>query len=199
MIAYIEGRYLEQTENSAIVLTSGGVGYEIFLTSHALANLPNKGEVVMFFTVHVVREDAAELFGFSNWDERATFLILTSISGVGARKALAILSTFNPNELREIVVDNNALALSQVSGIGKKGAQQIFLELQYKLQGNAKVGVTLSNTEGNKILNESIDALVNLGYTAEEARPVVKEVLNTNPDYDITATIRASLKQMAKK
>ncbi len=198
MIAYIEGRYLEQTENSVIVLTEGGVGYEIFAPSHALARLPQRGEIVVFFTVHVVREDASELFGFPTWDERQTFLILTSINRVGARTALSILSTFSPNELRQIVLDNNTLALTQVSGIGKKGAQQIFLDLQYKLQGSASVGIDINSSESNKVLTDSIAALVNLGYQEEEIRPVVKEVLNNQPDLDVTEAIRASLKQFAQ-
>ncbi len=198
MIAYVEGRFVEQTDNSAIVLTAGGVGYEIFLTSHALANLPSKGEVVSYFTVHVVREDAAELFGFTSFDERYTFLILTSISGVGARKALAILSTFSPDELRQNILDNNTMALAQVSGIGKKGAQQIFLDLQYKLQGSIGKGIQTANSEGNKVLNETVAALLNLGYLEEEVRPIVREILSDNADYDVTAALRASLKQIAQ-
>ncbi len=198
MIAYIEGRFLEQTENSVIVLTEGGVGYEIFAPSHALARLPQKGEIVVFFTVHVVREDAAELFGFPTWDERQTFLVLTSINRVGARTALSILSTFNPDELRQIVADNNSLALTQVSGIGKKSAQQIFLDLQYKLQGSASAGLDLPASESNKVLIDTIAALVNLGYQEEEIRPIVKEVLNENADFDVTEAIRASLKKLAQ-
>ncbi len=198
MIAYIEGRYLEQTETSVIVLTEGGVGYEIFAPSHALAQLPARGEVVIFYTVHVVREDAAELFGFPTWDERQTFLILTSINRVGARTAISILSTFSPNELRQMVLDNNSLALTQVSGIGKKSAQQIYLDLQYKLQGSASAGLDLPTTEANQVLTDTIAALVNLGYQEEEVRPVIKEILNANPDYDVTASIRACLKQLAQ-
>ncbi len=198
MIAYIEGRFLEQTDNSAIVLTEGGIGYEIYLTNHALANLPNKGDVVSYFTVHVVREDAAELFGFTSFDERYTFLILTSISGVGARKALAILSTFSPDELRQNILDNNTMALAQVSGIGKKGAQQIFLDLQYKLQGSIGKGIEIASGLENKVLGETVAALINLGYSEEEIRPIAKEVLAENADFDVTAALRASLKQIAQ-
>ncbi len=198
MIAYIEGRYLEHTENSVIVLTEGGIGYEVFAPSHALAHLPARGEVVTFYTVHVVREDAAELFGFPTWDERRTFLVLTSINRVGARTGLAILSTFSPDELRQMVADNNSLALTQVSGIGKKTAQQIFLDLQYKLQGSASAGIDLPASESNKVLMDVLAALVNLGYQEEEVRPSVKEILNANPDFDVTAAIRACLKQLAQ-
>ncbi len=198
MIAYVEGRYLEHTETSVIVLTEGGIGYELFLPNHALARLPAKGEVVTFYSVHVVREDAAELFGFTTWDERQTFLVLTSINRVGARTAIAILSTFSPDELRQIVLDNNSLALTQVSGIGKKTAQQIFLDLQYKLQGSASSSIELPSSESNKVLTDTIAALINLGYAEEDVRPVIKEVLNANPDFDVTAAIRATLKSLAQ-
>ncbi len=197
MIAYIEGRYLEHTENSVIVLTQGGVGYEVFAPTHALASLKTKGDTVCLYTVHVVREDTAELFGFPTWDERQTFLILTSINRVGARTALAILSTFSPNELREMVVDSDSMALTRVSGIGKKGAQQIFLDLQYKLKGSSSE-IALPTAEASKVLNETTAGLVNLGYAEDEVRPILKEILKENPDYDVTAAIRAGLKQLAK-
>lgn len=197
MIAYVEGRHLEQTESSVIVLTASGVAYEIFLPNHALAQLPARGDNVNFYTVHVVREDATELFGFPSWDERQTFLILTSINRVGARTALAILSTFTPSDLRQIVLDSNSMALMQVSGIGKKTAQQIFLDLQYKIQ-RTSTGIELSPSQANSVLVETLAGLVNLGYAEEEVRPVLREILNTNPDYDVTAAIRAVLKQLAQ-
>ncbi len=198
MIAYIEGRFLDHTESSAIVVTDSGVGYEIFLPSHTLSTLPQKGDFVSFYIFHVVREDATELFGFKTWDERATCVILTSINGVGARKALAILSTFSPDDLRQIIADNNTLALAQVSGIGKKGAQQIFLDLEYKLKGSASsTGISLQGEE-SKILAETITALQNLGYSEEEVRPLAKDILNKNSDYDVSAAIRATLKLLAQ-
>ena len=87
MIAYVEGRVGEVTENACIVITAGGVGYEVFLAGHSLAQLPAQGESVFFSTCTVVREDALELFGFDTWDERQTFLVLTSITRIGARTA----------------------------------------------------------------------------------------------------------------
>ena len=142
MLSYVEGRVLERTENSCVLVTAGGVGYEIFLPEHTLAQLPAQGESCAFYTSFIVREDAQELFGFSSWDERLTFNLLTGINRVGARTALAILSTFRPDDLRRIVADDDASALTHVSGIGKKTAQQIFLELKYKLKGDAPVSLS---------------------------------------------------------
>ena len=84
----------------------------------------------------VVREDAQELFGFSSWDERQTFLTLIGINRVGARTALAILSMFRPDDLRRIVAEDDVASLTRVPGIGKKTGQQIFLELKYKLKSD---------------------------------------------------------------
>ena len=103
MLAYVEGRVLEVGENGCVLLTAGGVGYEVFLPTHALAHLPEKGAQAAFFTCFVVREDAQELFGFPTWDDRQTFLVLIGITRVGARTALAILSQFRPDDLRRIV------------------------------------------------------------------------------------------------
>ena len=131
MLAYIEGRLLERAETSCVLVTAGGVGYEIFLPEHALASLPAQGGMASFFTSFIVREDAQELFGFPTWDERQTFVLLRGINRVGARTALAILSQYRPDDLRRIVAEDDANALTRVPGIGKKTAQQIFLELKY--------------------------------------------------------------------
>ena len=125
MIAYIEGRLAEVCANACVVVTEGGVGYEVFVPQQTLLALPARGSLVRFYTCHIVREDAQELYGFETWDERQTFLVLISISKVGARTALGILSAFRPADLRRLVVEDDVLALTQVSGIGKKSAQHI--------------------------------------------------------------------------
>ena len=96
MIAYIEGRLAEVWGNACLVVTEGGVGYEVALPAHTLAALPGKGGSVALYTSLAVREDALELFGFASFEERQTFEVLVSISKVGARTALAILSIFGP-------------------------------------------------------------------------------------------------------
>ncbi|MDE5879892.1 MAG: Holliday junction branch migration protein RuvA, partial [Desulfovibrio sp.] len=110
MIAYLEGRLGEVWGNACVVLTAAGVGYEVALTAHALAALPEPGSEVAFHTFLCVREDALELFGFATFEERQTFETLLSISKVGARTALAILSTFRPAALRRLVLEEDVLA-----------------------------------------------------------------------------------------
>jgi Holliday junction DNA helicase RuvA len=197
MIAYVEGRIAELTENACIVVTPGGVGYEVFLTSHALSRLPSRGEAVHFFTATVVREDALELYGFELWDERETFFVLTSISRVGARTAMAILSVFRPDDLRRLVAEDDVLSLTRVSGIGKKTGQQIFLELKYKLKGEAGV-LPSAVARAGSVLADAVAGLVNLGYDEEEALQTVKTVLEKEGDLDVSGALRAALKALAR-
>ena len=134
MIAYLEGLLAETWGTSCIVVTRGGVGYEVDLPAHTLASLPGRGESVALYTSLVVREDAQQLFGFATFEERQVFEVLLTISKVGARTALAILSLYRPDDLRRIVLEEDVDALTRVSGIGKKTAQHVFLELKYKLK-----------------------------------------------------------------
>ena len=198
MLAYLEGRVLERTENSCVLVTAGGIGYEIFLPEHALAQLPAQGGTASFYTSFIVREDAQELFGFPSWDERQTFNLLTGINRVGARTALAILSRFRPDDLRRIVADDDAAALTQVSGIGKKTAQQIFLELKYKLKGEAAVSLAAAVAGRPSVYRDALTGLANLGYDEDTAGQVLKKVLENEPELDVGEALRAALKALAR-
>ena len=200
MIACLEGRIVEVTLQSCVLLTAGGAGYEIGLPVHTLAALPGKGESVFLYTCLVVREDALELFGFATWDERQTFLTLTDINRVGARTALAILSVYRPDDLRRLVLEEDVLALTRVHGIGKKTAQQIFLELKYKLKAGSAPGVPgVDKARPGGVLRDSLTGLVNLGYDEGEAHDVLTIILRDEPDLDVSAALRAALKRLAKK
>lgn len=199
MLAYLEGRVLEVAENACVLLTEGGVGYEVFLPGHALAHLPEKGGRAAFFTCFVVREDAQELFGFPTWDERQTFFVLLGINRVGARTALAILSLFRPDDLRRIVADDDVMALTRVSGIGKKTGQQIFLELKYKLKADGMpVLLSPGMDQAGSVFRDALTGLTNLGYAEEDVAQALKEVLNREPDLDVGEALRAVLKSLAK-
>lgn len=198
MLAYLEGRVLERTENGCVLVTDGGIGYEIFLPEHALAQLPAQGGSAAFYTSFIVREDAQELFGFPSWDERQTFNLLTGINRVGARTALAILSRYRPDDLRRIVADDDAAALTQVSGIGKKTAQQIFLELKYKLKGEAPVSLSAAAAGRPSVYRDALTGLANLGYDEDTAGQVLRKVLESDPELDVGEALRAALKALAR-
>jgi Holliday junction DNA helicase RuvA len=202
MIACVEGRIVEITAQSCVVLTAGGTGYEIGLPAHTLAALPGKGESAFFHTCLVVREDAQELYGFATWDERLTFLTLIDINRVGARTALSILSIYRPGDLRRIVLEEDVPALTRVPGIGKKTAQQIFLELKYKLKTDGAPGAPGTPDAGKPpgtVLRDALSGLVNLGYDEDEAHGVLKAVLRDEADLDLSGALRAALKRLAKK
>lgn len=197
MIAYLEGTILEKWEDACIILVGGGVGYEVRLPSHTWAELPERGGPMALHIGHVVREDAQDLYGFSTFEERRTFEILLSISRVGARTALAILSLFRPDDLHRLVLDDDALSLTRVPGIGKKTAQQIFLELKYRLKADGGPSVGGGTPRPASVFRDVLDGLGNLGYAEEECLPVVKDVLAKEPDLDVAGALRAALKALA--
>lgn len=197
MLAYLEGRVQERTENSCILVTAAGVGYEVFLTERTLAELPAQGTAASFYISFIVREDAQELFGFSTWDERQTFRLLTSINRVGARTALSILSIFRPDDLRCLVSDDDASALTQVPGIGKKTAQQIFLELKYKLKIDGPVSFSSESSARSSIYQDALTGLSNLGYDDATSGQILRKILDDSPDITVGEALRAALKTLA--
>lgn len=199
MLAYLEGRVLETMPNACVLLTEGGVGYEVFLPAHAIAHLPEKGGHAAFYTCLVVREDAQELFGFPTWDERQTFITLTGINRVGARTAMAILSLYRPDDLRRIVVEDDVAALTRVPGIGKKTGQQIFLELKYKLKADGLPSLLPPGMDKpGSVFRDALTGLTNLGYSEEDAALALKDALAAEPDLGVGEALRAALKAMAK-
>ncbi|MBQ7456151.1 MAG: Holliday junction branch migration protein RuvA [Desulfovibrio sp.] len=199
MIGYLEGTVAERTANRCLVATSGGVGYWVFVPSHTMAQLPAKGGRVAFYTNLIVREDALELFGFQTVVEQETFDILISISKVGAKTALAILSLFRPEDLERIVADDDALVLVQVPGIGKKTAQHVFLELKDKLKA-VQHGVKTGEESGasGKLLRDVLDGLTGLGYEEREVYATVRALVSEHPDYDVSQALRSSLQELSR-
>ena len=191
MIAYLEGRLAETWGNACLIVTEGGVGYEVALPAHTLAALPDRGEQLALYTSLAVREDALELFGFASFEERQTFEVLVSISKVGARTALAILSIFRPDDLRRLVLEDDALALTRVSGIGKKTAERLLLELKGKIGADTGAQSLFVNNDQNDI----VQALMALGYSDKDAAAALKKL---PPDVGVTEGIKLALKALAK-
>ena len=200
MIAYLSGRLLEISEGICIIVTEGGVGYEVNIPSNVQANLPPKGDIVELYTSMIVREDAQELYGFLTFEEKQTFEVLITISKVGARTALSILSAFRPQDLHNLVLEDDIISLTRVQGIGKKTAQHIFLELKYKLKvgDSSKISVLAQDVKPGSVYRDVIDGLINLGYSEVECVPILKKVLHEEPDLDVTGALRAVLKKLAK-
>ena len=199
MIGYVEGRLAEIMDDACLLVTSGGVGYEIAMPGHMLSQLPARGESLFCYTATVVREDALELYGFPTWDERQTFIVLTSISRIGAKTALSILSVYRPDDLRRLVLEEDVLSLTRVPGIGKKTAQQLFLELKYKLKADGVSALpALVTGGGSSVQRDAVMGLTNLGYEEAEAIAAVKTILAEEPDLDVSAALRAALKALGR-
>ncbi len=186
MIAYLEGRVALKTPNS-VILDVGGIGFEIGCGMNTLTRLPPQGETVRIWTVMNVREDATELYGFLTPEEKQMYRRLTSVSGIGPKTALQILSSLPLNELTLAIMTGDTSALARAQGIGKKTAQRIALELREKVTdeefsaivpgGAAPAAQPVTDAAG-----EAVEGLVSLGYTSQEATRAVRAVQDQSSD-----------------
>lgn len=198
MIAYIEGRLLESTLQSVLIATDSGLGYEVFMPGHSLSRLPSVGSRMAIFTSFVVREESQELFGFESFDERQTFDLLRSLNKVGARTALGILAVYRPDDLRRLVFEDDPTPLTRVSGIGKKTAQTVFLELKFKLKVEDVAGLAAPTPAATSVFRDALTGLSGLGYAEDEATPVLKKILDADHDLDVSGALRAALRALGK-
>lgn len=197
VIASLRGTVVSVRTGHAVIET-GGVGMMFHATPDTLASL-HVGTEGQVSTSLVVREDSLTLFGFATDDEREVFEILTSVSGIGARTALTILSVHSPDALRSAVERKDEAALTRVPGIGKKGAQRMLLELGSKL-GPATGGTTASaDVSSAAHSSEVLEALTNLGWSEKEAAPALSEAEQAHPEGTVAQLLRASLQVLGSR
>jgi Holliday junction DNA helicase RuvA len=161
MISFVEGEVVDKS-GGHVVISVAGVGYDLLVPTSVAARLPAAGARARVQTRMIVREDAILLYGFSSVDERGLFDLLTGVTGVGPKVALAFLSALNPDALRRAVLTGDADALTVVPGVGRKLAQRVVLDLRDRLGGEGEIVV-----EGP--LAETREALQALGLSASEA------------------------------
>lgn len=199
MIARLQGTLIEKSTNE-VVVDCNGVGY-VASVSVATSEVMQLGEKVSVYTYLAVREDALQLFGFASKEERDMFLLLTSISGIGGKIALGLLSAASIKELQQAIVEKNSTFLQRLPGIGKKTAERIVLELQDKVQ-TLTIGVDKTQVNGGMsfVQSEAVAALSALGYQRSAAEKAVKNAMQEQPSLQWTAEslIRAALKNAAK-
>lgn len=201
MIASLKGVLELVAEESAVVDVSG-VGYLVFCSGRTLANLPQPGEVVRFVVETHVREDHIHLYGFAEPGERDWFRLLTTVQGVGAKVALAILSALGSEELVQAVAAQDKAAVSRANGVGPKLAGRIVLELKDKA-GNF-VSATLpqaaaSSAPAGGDSEDAISALVNLGFQRTDAfGAVARAGQKLGEDAGVDALIRAGLQELSQ-
>ena len=170
MFAYIKGN-LDTKTDTFVIIDVQGVGYKIFMPKNSIEKLGETGKTVKVYTYYYVREDNISLYGFSTNEELRLFELLLSVSGVGAKSAIAMLSEISPSSFALSVISDDVSSLTKISGVGKKTAARIILELKDKLkteqaiQAKEEIKTELAN---NEILTEAISALQVLGYTKRE-------------------------------
>jgi len=189
MIGYLEGKIIERTPRM-ITLDVGGVGYRIFTTTEIIETAAKNKDKVAFWTHMAVRENAMNLFGFLEKEDRDFFELLIDIPGIGPKSALAILNVVSVKTLTTAVSSNNVSYLTKVSGIGRKTADKLILELK------GKIGI---GTEGENLKDEGdvVEALRSLGYGEREVRDILKKV----PE-DVSGTshrVKEALKLLGKR
>lgn len=199
MIATLNGKLIIK-ELNYVVVECGGVGIKCFVTQHTHSTVGNIGDNVFLYTYLVVREDALDLYGFSDNSELEVFKLITSVSGVGSKIGLAILSEFTADKIMLYIASGDAKSLTAASGVGIKLAQRIVLELKDKVGsvslGDASVDVkSVGNATANSSSKEAIEALVSLGYTQSEASLSVGRL---DQSLDTNELIKQALKSLAR-
>ena len=175
MISRLQGKLLSRDATCVEVETSGGVVYEVEVPITVLQGLPSPGGSVELRTLQVVTESSIALYGFSSAHERLLFQRLLTATGVGAKLALAMMSTYSVERLARALVEKDSTALQQVSGIGKKKAEKIALDLADKVADLAIVTPVVDGVTG--VAQDAVQALVNLGYSFSVADTAVRAVL----------------------
>jgi Holliday junction DNA helicase RuvA len=217
MIAKLKG-LVEQTDEDGAIIDVGGVGYQVFCSARTLSRLPGTGGAVALDIETHVREDHIHLYGFAERAERDWFRALTTVQGVGARVALAILSVLSPDQLAQAVAAQDKAAVARANGVGPKLAQRIVAELKDKAGGialgpggqlaaeakKAAAGATVGASDeagvGDAAASEdAVSALVNLGYGRSEAfAAIAKAARAAEGAADTAALIRGGLKELSR-
>lgn len=204
MLAYIKG-ILEIKTKGYIVVEAGGLGYKIFMPESTIANTGNIGDKVQIYTFMRVREDDVSLYGFLTNEELRMFELLLSVSGIGAKGALGILSNITPSQFALAVISNDVAILKKVPGIGPKTAQRAILELKDKLKKEQEISIAEGEETSNieKVIKEdekvleAISALQVLGYSKREIVEALQTIEVTS--LSVEDIIKKGLANLAKK
>ncbi len=196
MIDYIIGEIKELTP-AYVVIETAGVGYFINITLPTYSSL-GEHSITKLFVYESIREDAHVLYGFRSQSERHLFLLLISVSGVGANTARMIMSSYSAQEIQEMIASGNVVALNAIKGIGTKTAQRIIVDLKDKiLKGVGGVAATLPlGGIDNEKKEEAISALVMLGFASAASQKTVEKILKEQPDLKVEQLIKLALKMM---
>lgn len=198
MIAYVKGN-LDTKTNTFVVIDVQGIGYRVFMPAKSIESLGEVGQEVKVYTYYYVREDNISLYGFSSNEELRMFELLISVSGVGAKSAITMLSEISPSSFALAVISDDISKLVKIPGVGKKTAARIILELKDKLKTETAIEASEEvnvQIEKDNNLNEAIAALQVLGYTRKEIEKVFEKIDTKN--LELEEIIKMALKYLAR-
>ncbi|MEX0779799.1 MAG: Holliday junction branch migration protein RuvA [Balneolales bacterium] len=199
MIAYIKGKLVLKNPNQ-VILDVSGIGYSIRISTQTFSSLPAEGAELKLFTHHHFSEADQSLFGFMSTDDKSLFELLLTVKGIGPRLGLTILSGMSADEITDTIMRQDVLKLSKISGIGKKTAERMVLELKDKLGG---LTATQNGTSGSPmtglVQTETVSALEALGYRKADAEKAVLRAVKTSgtPLEDVSMMLKATLKVLS--
>ena len=207
MIEYIKGQLADLNPTYAVI-EAAGVGYAINIALPSYSALVGKENTeTKLFITEIIREDTHDLFGFFTRGERELFLMLMTVSGIGANTARMIMSAYSASEIRQIIATGNSRALAQVKGLGPKTAQRIIVDLKDKvlkvdLGAEANLGsATIQETNGSKVMDsevktEAVSALTMLGFAGAASGKAVDKILTADPNASVEQVIKQALKML---
>jgi len=196
VIGLIKGQLVHTEPPAHVIVDVQGVGYEIEVPTSVFFELPELNRELQLIIHHLVREDASILYGFRSFSQRQLFRTLLKVNGIGAKSALAVLSTMSSSEFARVINDQDIAAITQVPGIGKKTAQRLMIEMKDKVDISE-----LSDVSGGAqparlgVQAEAISALQSLGFKTQDARQIVNKIYKDNSDLAVEEIVRMSLKQ----
>ena len=194
MYDYIKGNVAELTP-TYVVLDNHGVGYMINISLNSFNALQHQEDVVKVYVYEAIREDAHLLYGFAERRERELFLLLISVSGVGANTARMILSSLTPSDLEQTIASENVGILKSVKGIGAKTAERIIVDLKDKIKLSTDTLLDKSQVT-SEVFDEAMSALVMLGFTKQMSQKALKKLFTAEPTITVEQAIKKALKMM---
>ena len=193
MITQIKGRLVEKTPTQ-LVVECNGLGYAIHISLHTFSQIGDK-ENIKLYTHLQVREDSHTLFGFNTPIERSVFLLLISVSGIGASTARTMLSSLEPKKIQRAIVSEDLGTIKSVKGIGLKTAQRVLIELKDKMM-NLFDGEEIQIFGNNTIKDEALSALEVLGYSRKQSERIMDQIIQIAPDSSVEELIKEALNKL---
>jgi Holliday junction DNA helicase RuvA len=206
MIAHLNGRLLTKEPN-AVIVDVAGVGYEVTIPLSTFYELENEGSDVQLRIYTHVKEDALQLYGFKTRRERELFVNFISVSGIGPKLGIALLSGMSADELIASIKSNNLARLTLIPGVGRKTAERLIVDLREKMTALAATQVaeeagvapaTMSGSPEDNVRADALSALLNLGYQRSSAEKAIDAVLNDGGEMTVESVLRRGLRKLAR-